>query len=125
MKWTSIFVCSFALLNCVDESTAFAPTAFGVSQRMSSLTELSAAGGKKKRRRKDRKQPPGATAPDPIKVSQEKVEGLEEGKDDLSVEDAATFDLKQDDIAKGWWTVFVVVGSVSWMFMALTDCIFS
>ena len=87
----------------MKESASFIPIGVHKSVPVTprSLVELAAAGGKKKRRRrKDRNQPPGSTAPDPVKVAQEKVEG-EDVSTDSPVEDAVAFDLKPDDIAKG------------------------
>jgi hypothetical protein len=110
VAWTIILYAAL-LLSSVEESTSFAPVAFGGLPHEKSLTKTAASklvlAAKKMRRRKT--QPTGAIAPDPIKVSKEqlegldRVEGLDEDQDDNvdDVDDVKGFELKPDDIAKG------------------------
>ena len=68
--------------------------------------------------------PPGAVAPDPIKVAQEKIEGLEDDDDVepiddiaeelkpddiLQIEDVSKFEFKTDDIAKSTDTTVILI----------------
>jgi hypothetical protein len=89
MAWTIVLYAAL-LLSSVEESTSFAPVAFGGLPHKKCLTTTAASkvvlAAKKTRRRKI--QPTDAVAPDPIKVSPEKVEGKVD-------------DVEPDDIAKG------------------------
>lgn len=127
------------LVGILSESTAFvgqlvvgrSRPLLGVKFVKPSPSALLAAGGKKKRRR--RKQPPGFVASDPIKTSQEQIEGITEAEnvddeddgdditdaDILQLEDVANFEFKTSpQITLGKRTLdvkrWVSVGMFSW-----------
>lgn len=102
VSWTASILPTAIFLVLLDETSAFVP-ARHVSQSIPSSawatdhhTTLAATGGKRKKRR--RKKPVAAPAPDPIKLSQETIEGLTDEVDvSPPIDDATKFELKPDN----------------------------
>lgn len=121
-QWNLLLASLLALT--AQPGHAFAPVVIPSSRRMLSLktdplqaprtqdSSLEASAGGKKKRKRRRKTPPGAVAPDPVKVEQEQMEGIEdedmEEEDDLTeddllqIADVANFEF-DGDITMGKW----------------------
>jgi hypothetical protein len=112
MGWIALSCAVLIFLNA-QEASSFAPAPNIRRVVCSHRWSLAAAVGNKNKRR--RKRPPGSSASDPIKISQEKIEGLEDDTeyeeedivDELSpnlilqIDDVAKFEFKSNDITKG------------------------